>query len=154
MLSHKSCICTDVVQNWYNPYSRSQTLHVPLTRKRVWWTWADSLVLNCSVVHADKAIQILVLIGQCGHMGDSSLSKAWIWLVNMFAWAIHLVQRVIAIKHSCSKLVLWLTQSSNLIGAWKFINRGLRILPKFTRYFSLWEVHGVWARDYTTLSLI
>ena len=40
----------------------------------------------------------------------------------------------------------------NLIGAWKFLSGGPRILPKFTRSFSSRE-GGVWVRDYTMDSL-
>ena len=42
----------------------------------------------------------------------------------------------IAMLHSCGKLVIWLSQSYDLIGAWKFLSAGPRILPKFTRPFS------------------
>ena len=51
--------------------------------------------------------------------------------------------------HSCGKLVMWLSQSCNLIGAWKFLSAGPRILPKFTRPFSSSRV-GSW--DETTSS--
>ena len=82
--------------------------------------------------------------------------KAWFWLVAMAAFACDRMPATgskanlesdwsaklssytdgIAMLHSCGKLVIWLSQSCDLIGAWKFLSAGPRILPKFTRPFS------------------
>ena len=42
----------------------------------------------------------------------------------------------IATLHSCGKLVMTEPKLPYLIGAWKFLSAGPRILPKFTRPFS------------------
>ena len=52
-----------------------------------------------------------------------------------------------AMLHSCGKLICHVTeQSCDLIGMWKFLSVGPRILPKYTRPFSSLEMHGVWGR--------
>ena len=45
-----------------------------------------------------------------------------------------------AMLHSCSKLVMLLSQSCDLIGTWKILIAGPRILPKFIRPFSSLQV--------------
>ena len=41
--------------------------------------------------------------------------------------------------HSCGKLFMWLNQSCDLVGMWKFLSTGPRSLPKFTQPFSPWR---------------
>ena len=51
----------------------------------------------------------------------------------------------IALLHSCGKFIMWLSQSYNLIGAWKFFSAGQRILPFYQTHFLVGG--GSWGQD-------
>ena len=113
----------------------------PRGGKRVWWTFGWILGSR-SMAHADKAMQSLVLIGCYGYicMWSQPVIKLTLNLIGQWNWIAYTAIQQWSMLHSCGKLVMWLSQSFDLIGAWKFLSAGLRILPKFIRPFSSLEV--------------
>ena len=132
------------------------TLHLiprphPREGKRIWWTWADSSVLVLWL-RTDKAIikfgsnwslWLHLHVITTAVKQTLNLTGQGNWIASSYSCTASIVM-----LHSCGKLVMWLSQSCDLTGTWKFLSAGPRSLPKFTRLFSSLEVGS---GDETTL---
>ena len=97
-----------------------------------------------------------ILYGVC-RQGQAKLGSDWsLWHVIATGGRQTLLNLIVyiaytAIQRCCIPVVSChvTEQSCNLIGTWKFLSEGPRILPKCTMYQTLFLLGGgVWGRDY------